>query len=105
MKLEPVEPQQTHLSYQQLIQPPQSPISHTTQQTGYYQQQIQFKQEPIEYSPGYVTPTVQQQQSDQNQESSTLVNHLLKDNKVLNLLDKVAQTFRAPTQSMYQVSH
>ncbi len=75
------------------------------QTRAYFANPTEFKQEPIDYveTQNFNYLSNQQQTEQQTQSSSTLVNHLLKDKQVLNLLDKVAQTLRPPTQSMYQV--
>jgi hypothetical protein len=84
----------------------------------YFTNPVAFKQEPIE-------PTVQQNsnlsanttpeqsfsshsavapnESDNSEKDAlTLVNKLLKDKQILNQLEKVAQSFKHPTSSMYQ---
>jgi hypothetical protein len=83
--------------------------AYVPQSFSYFTNPVEFKQEPIEYPTTSTDYSEQQQnvhyqQAEQQSTSNNLVNHLLKDKQVLNLLDKVAQTFRPPTQSMYQVS-
>jgi hypothetical protein len=84
---------------------PTETTAYMPQTQPYFTQPIEFKQEPTDYADlqSFNHPSSQQQTEQQAQSSSSLVSHLLKDKQVLNLLDKVAQTFRPPTQSMYQV--
>ena len=79
------------------------------QQASYFTNPVPFKQEPIDNSYD------QSQQASSSsgvasgsssvaaQEPASIVSHLLKDQQVLNLLEKVKQTFRQPSQSTYQV--
>ena len=98
------------------------PVEHTEQQqVQHFTNPIPFKQEPNDFS---FEMHQQQYQSNSSSSSSSsalssssssttaishtgeptaIVNNLLKDQQVLSLLEKVAEAFRPPTQSMYQV--
>jgi hypothetical protein len=94
IKLEPYDPT-TQYPVRQVID-----ISPPMQQNQYFTNSIPFKQEPSE-------PVIKQEIINYNNESPStssnnnnenaalnIVNHLLKDQQILNQLEKVAQSFR-----------
>ena len=81
------------------------PIEHSQEhQSQYFTNPIPFKQEPKEYNYENHHQTSTSSSSTGSGETN-IVNNLLKDQQVLNLLEKVAEAFRPQTQSsMYQGS-
>ena len=82
------------------------PMEHLQEQhqAQYFTNPIPFKQEPNELNHENQKPTSSSSSSSGGGEPAAIVNNLLKDQQVLNLLEKVAEAFRPPTQSMYQGS-